>query len=192
MGAQREYHTHKHKQPTPTTVQKIAETKTQTKEPASGGFPPHSSLSVVAWFGSSPGFVCRCRAIGSNNQTNSPARRCVICCDLSHCSLSGTVYIHIMEAVEVKFLTKPIPAPAASRARYVGGRLTYYGAVEIVEPGGVGAGTAASSSSTSSSPAATTTRPNVSNTIIRPNDIVEVACVNRSNQPFLAQVCFYV
>lgn len=89
---------------------------------------------------------------------------------------------YVMEAVQVKFLTKPIPAPGASRARYPGGRLTYYGALEVVEPGGAGAGAAVAPAS---SPPPATLPKNVS---IRPNDVVEVACVNRSNQPFLAQV----
>lgn len=73
-------------------------------------------------------------------------------------------------AIEVKFLTKPIPAPGGSHSRYTGGRLTYYGAVEI-EP------TAASV-------------PNVS---VRQNDVVQIAPAagavnNHGDQPFLAQV----
>lgn len=70
-------------------------------------------------------------------------------------------------AVEVRFLAKPIPAPGDSDARYVGGRLTYYGAVEIVEPAAA-APTAIS---------------------IRTDDVVAVSNVNQGGYPFLAQVC---
>jgi len=72
-------------------------------------------------------------------------------------------------AVEVKFLTTPIPAPGGSQTRYTGGRLTYYGAAEI-EP-------------------AAAAVPNVS---VRQNDVVQVApaagAANNGDEPFLAQV----
>lgn len=66
--------------------------------------------------------------------------------------------------VEVKFLDKPIPAPGDAHARYVGGRLTYYGAVEIVEP------------AAGSTPA------------ISVNDVVAVSNNQQGGYPFLAQV----
>ena len=73
-------------------------------------------------------------------------------------------------AVEVKFITEPIPAPGGPHARYLGGRLTYYGAAEIIE--------------------STAVVPNVS---VRRNDVVRVASSaravnNHDNEPFLAQV----
>lgn len=73
-------------------------------------------------------------------------------------------------AIEVKFLDQPIPAPGASHARYVGGRLTYYGAVEIVEPAAAAA----------AAPAAIS---------IQTNDVVAVSNINQGGCPFLAQVC---
>lgn len=79
-------------------------------------------------------------------------------------------------AVEVKFATKPIPAPGASHTRYLSGRLTYYGAAEIVEP----AATASSHGPAAAAAAAIS---------IRTNDVVTVSSVNQGGYPFLAQVC---
>lgn len=70
--------------------------------------------------------------------------------------------------MEVKFLTKPISAPGASDVRYMGGRLTYYGAVEIVEPA-----------------------PATISSIIKTNDVVGLKCY-QGGLPFLAQVCCVV
>lgn len=74
-----------------------------------------------------------------------------------------------MEAtVEVKFLAKPIPAPGDSHVRYVGGRLTYYGAISITANDAV-------------EPAAAIS--------ITTNDVVTVRSNDQGAYPFLAQVC---